>query len=199
MNQNTEIKTEETRSTKSSYRRGAEDGMYFGWILSAVVLSMMLTVRVPLLSLLSLALIAFVPFMTYIYIRRGVDQRGERGRFSEAWMHGISIFFFGALIMGVVMYVYLRFVDPGFMAVNVKQAVVVLRDSGTEESLNTARRLQYMVDHKMLPNAIEWTFGTMWLVIMTGTMLSMILAALAYNNRTKRSLRHGSDKAQADN
>lgn len=188
MNQDKETKADKTRSTKSSYRRGAEDGVYFGAILSAVVLSMLLTVRVPFLSLLSIVLIAFVPFMAYKYILRGVYQRGEQGRLSEAWMHGISIFFFGALIMGVVMYVYLRFVDPGFMAVNVKQAVVVLRDSGTEESLSTARRLQYMVDHKMLPNAIEWTFVTMWLVIMTGTMLSVILAAIAHSRRTRGSL-----------
>ena len=188
MNQDKETKADKTRSTKSSYRRGAEDGVYFGAILSAVVLSMLLTVRVPFLSLLSIVLIAFVPFMAYKYILRGVYQRGEQSRFSEAWMHGISIFFFGALIMGVVMYVYLRFVDPGYMAANVRQAVVVLRDSGTEESLSTARRLQYMVDHKMLPNAIHWTFGTMWLVIMTGTMLSIILAAIAHSRRTRGSL-----------
>lgn len=168
----------------SVYRRGAEDGLVFGAYLSAVVLSIMLTVHIPMLSLLSVVLIAGVPFLAYRYLRRGVRLRGNTERFFEVWMHGISLFFFGALIMGVVMYVYMRLLDPNYITANIKQAIIVLRDNGGD-GIETARKLQYMLDHKTLPGAIHLTFGTMWLVILSGSILTMLLSFIAIGSERR--------------
>lgn len=180
----------------SVYRRGAEDGLGFGIYLSFLMLAMMLTFHEPLLSLVSLAMIIGVPFLAYRSLRRGVRGRQYGGRFSEAWMHGISVFFFGALIMGLVMYVYIRFFDPDYIADNVRHAIVVLRDNPSADSMETARRLQMMIDKKLLPGPIQLVFATIWLVVFTGSLLSMLLSMIAINSERKRSIEKRSDNSE---
>lgn len=179
---------------RSVYRRGAEDGLWFGAYLSVLMLAILMTVHVELLSLLAVAMILGVPFLVYKTLRRGIADREDGGRFAEACMHGISIFFFGALIMGVAMYVYLRFADPSYLPTNIKQLIAALRQSGTAEDLETARQLQNMIDRKLLPGAIQMVFGTIWMVVFSGTMLTMLLSAFAINQERRRKIAAGTDK-----
>ncbi len=177
--------TSPNNTQASVYRRGAEDGLKLGIYFSVLIVSMLLTVKIAALSLVSLVLIAGVPFLCYRYIRRDVRCRPGGGRFSEAWMHGIAMFFFGALIMGVVMYLYLHFFDPSYIVTNVRQTIAVLRELGGDENIEMAKDLQQLIDLKLLPGTTQLVFSSIWLVVFTGSLLSMLLSAFAINNERR--------------
>jgi len=164
--------------------RGAEDGLVMGAYLSVLVLASMLTAQMPWLAFVAIALMLGVPFVTYRMICRGMD-RGFRTtqHFAASWMHGITIFIFGSLIMGVVMYVYLRFINPDYIASNWRLTIAVLNADTSGQSAETARALARMYDEKMLPSAIQMSFAMMWLVAFTGSILSLLLTALARRMR----------------
>ncbi len=169
----------QNNTSKSVYRRGAEDGLVLGIYLSVLLLASMLTVSYPMLSVVALVMMAGVPVVVYRMLSRGIASGAAVSRFSATWMHGISVFFFGALLMGVTMYVYLRFIDPQYIITNIRQTIHVLTLDGGEQSLDMARRLAYMIDHHKIPSAIQCVFALMWAVVFSGTMLSMILTAIA--------------------
>ncbi len=190
MVQNSENRITDTAGRPSVYRRGAEDGLVFGIYLAVLIVSMMLSVHFVALSLVAMALAIGVPVLVYRYMRRGVAGHPDGGRFAETCMHGISLFFFGALIMGVVMYVYLHFFDDTYIVDNMRRAIIMLKQSGSADNIALAHKLQNIIDHKLIPGVMQFVFTTIWFVVFTGSILSMLLAPMCISCARRRQRTH---------
>ena len=77
---------------QSPYRRGADDGLWFGLYLSVMFFSSILSGRVAMLSLLSLVLVVCVPVVIYFFMRAYDRRLGPAGTFPMLWMQGVVIF-----------------------------------------------------------------------------------------------------------
>ena len=162
----------------SPYRRGAEDGLSFGVYLAVMFFLPILAPGVPVLSMLSVLMMAGVPVLTYIYLSRYHRSLGVASQFSALWMQGLVIFFCGMLLCGAALTVYMRWINPGFIASQL-QALADLKgavpDSGLDDAADLASR---MLERNIVPQAIQVVVEMLMLAIVTGSLLSMLIAAV---------------------
>lgn len=157
------------------FRRGADDGWRMGLLMSAIFLAAAYSAQVPLLGLLSLLLMIAVPVVAYLWLRRDWLKWPRMRFFSAAWMQGICLFFFGSLILALVMFVFMKYIQPDFIDDSVHMAIDAYRTLGSPEALQMADLLQQMTDKHLLPSAISLSVSMIWSVTFTGSILSMVL------------------------
>lgn len=162
--------------TKSIYTRGAEDGAWMGLLFVAAATLQTAAHGALLPTLLADILLLAVPVLLWAMLRRSYRYDRCLTTFSGLWMHGIMIFLCGSLILGLVAFIYMRFINPGFIYAQARQAVELY--SQVPDFQTFAQTLQKAIDRKLLPSPITITFTIIWLGGFSGAMLSLIEAAI---------------------
>lgn len=170
--------TETDKKTPSVYQRGALDGWRMGLYLSAMFLSSAYSMEVPVLGILSMILMLAVPVVAYLWLQRDYRRYPSMRFFSAIWMHGICIFFFASVVMALIVYIFLRFIEPGFIVDNVRQVIEIYKSMKIPEATEIARTLQQMIDKHLLPSNGSVALSMVWTVTFFGSMLSLILTFL---------------------
>jgi hypothetical protein len=175
----------ETTTTPSVYKRGADDGWKLGIFMIVSFMSAAYSVHIPMLGLLSFAMAIAVPFVVYHMLKRDYLRYPDMNYFSAMWMHGIAAFFFGSLLLAAAIYVFLRFIEPSFIIDNLRTAIGVYRSLGMKEATEMADSLQMLIDKHMVPSAISFAVTSIWSVVFTGSMLSLLMTLLvrAFNRK----------------
>lgn len=174
----------ESIKAKSPFRRGADDGIIMGLLLVAVFFTGTLSFSHTLASdLTPILMLAGVPLLTYFLLRRSYVRDNGMTLFSSLWMQGIVTFFCGSLILAIVMYVYMRWGNPGFM----REMVIRMSEfydsmPETPQSREVSQIFHTMLDENVFPSAINVAIESIWLGVFSGSLLSM-LAALAARAR----------------
>lgn len=171
---------------KSVYQRGANTGFYFGLYLSALFFAMAYSMMVPGLSLLALVMMAAVPVIIYKCLRRMYVEEKGYSLLSGLWMYGIVIFFCGSLIAAAVSAIFLKWIHPGFMTEQIALSIDMLKSSGLKDGESMAEMLQLISDKGMIPGPAEVSIRTITFSVFTGSILSLIMAALAMARGYKR-------------
>ena len=165
-------------NNKSVYAVGARQGLWAGVWFSAIFL-LQTMFNTSLFALLCANLMALaVPIILYSLLRNRYRAGGCEASFSEVWMHGIMIFICGSVIMALVSYVFLRFVDPDFLYRETGKLVEMYRSLDNATTSQIADTLEEMRAQKLLPSAIQSAFSFLWIGGFTGSILSLIEAAL---------------------
>lgn len=174
---------------QSPYRRGADDGFIFGLYLTAMFLASIFSGAVPLLSLVSLALMAGVPGVIYMFMKRYDRRTGMTASFPMFWMQGVMIFFCGMLIAGTVLVVYMKWLSPDFVLRQL-QAVAAMKGSTPGSVMDEAASVaSSMIENNFIPTPIAIVTELIMLAIVTGSILSIILGAiLTLRRRATRPL-----------
>lgn len=170
----------------SPYRRGANDGFYFGLYLTVMFFAIVISVKVSVFSLLAFAMMLFVPFLIYRWLRRSYVEDKGRSQLSALWMQGIVIFACGSLIAGVVATIYLKWIDPDFIVNRLNEAIELYKDSDWPQGREIATVMQEMIDYNFVPSAIAIIFEMIWLSIFSGSLLSLLMSLLARARRVER-------------
>lgn len=163
---------------KSIYRRGADDGFWMGIYLSVLCVALFSSVHSLLSGLLALVMMAAVPVIIFFMLRRSYRSDNCMTQFSGLWLHGICIFFFGSLLMALTAYVYLRFIEPGYINNTVNMAKEMYMTIDTPDAQEMAGILQKAQDSHLLPTAGATAVQIIWLGVFSGSVLSMILSLI---------------------
>ena len=163
---------------ESPYRRGADDGLRFGLYLGVMFFASIFSTSFPLLSLLSLAM-----------MRRYERSLGPAASFAMLWMQGVVIFFCGMLVAGAALTVYMRWIEPGYLAGQLA-ALAALEGTmpGTfvDEAASVAAE---MIEARFIPSAVSVVVELIMLSIVTGSALTVCLSALMSLRRRKTNLK----------
>lgn len=165
-------------SYKSPYRRGADDGLWFGLCLSLIFIGSVLSQSYDIFGPITLGLMISVPVLVYMALRRTfVAENGATG-LSALWMQGIMMFLCGALLAGAVSVVYLKWINPHYISDLVTAAIEAYRSVGDESMDKLADGLQMMVDAGAVPSAPSLVFATIWSTVLSGSILSLIIGLI---------------------
>lgn len=174
---------------ESPYRRGADDGLRFGLYLGVMFFASIFSTSFPLLSLFSLAMIVAVPGVVYAMMRRYERSLGPAASFAMLWMQGVVIFFCGMLVAGAALTVYMRWIEPGYLAGQLA-ALAALEGTmpGTfvDEAASVAAE---MIEARFIPSAVSVVVELIMLSIVTGSALTVCLSALMSLRRRKTNLK----------
>lgn len=116
-----------------------------------------------------------VPFVAYRLMARRYRVMDCRASFSEVWLHGILLFLFSSILMALVVYLYIRFLNPGFLAHQVAAAIEVYRAAGLEDM---ASQMEGIAGAGALPSAIQFALLIMWVGSFSGSVLSLLEAGI---------------------
>ena len=171
----------------SPYRRGADDGLPFGILLSAMFFAAVFSTAVPLLSVVSMILFLSVPFIIYTFLRRSYINDLYTTQLSSLWMQGIMTFLCGCLISGLAAVIYLKWINPDFIADRVQEAIDFYSESGWKQGEEMADMLRRMVSAHIIPTPIQIVIEMIWLGVFSGSLLSLLMAVLARARGEKKS------------
>ncbi len=162
--------------TKSIYTRGAEDGAWMGLLFVVATTLQTASQGTVIPNLVANIILLAVPAVLWFMLRRSYRYDRCLTTFSGLWMHGIMTFLCGSLILGLVAFLYMRFINPGFIYAQARLAVELY--SQVPDFENFAATLQKAIVRKLLPSPMTITFTIIWLGGFSGAMLSLIEAAL---------------------
>lgn len=172
---------------KSVYKLGASDGLWIGLAMSVCVFCMIFSVKIPFLSLVSLALIIATPYLAWRFLRKRWIDGEVPPTFSAVWLHGICIFLFGALIMAFTMYVSLRHLSPGWIENQLLTAAERL--AMEPATAHHAKTIHAIIQQGQLPSPIDTSISMIWLVAFTGSVWSMIFSFILTRTGRFKALR----------
>lgn len=170
----------------SPYRRGATQGMLFGIYLSILFLASVYSVSYPLMGLIGMLLIVGVPFYIFRCLRATFVADGGLTPFSSLWMQGIMVFMCGSLIQGAVAVVYLKWIDPAFIITQLRSVISFYEGLPSPEAKEMAKVLSNMIETNLVPSAASMVMEIIFLSVFSGSLLSLVMSALARIGRVKR-------------
>lgn len=174
----------------SPYRRGADDGFIFGIYLSLMFFSGIFSSHLPLLGLLSFALMAGVPAIIYYFIRRYDRDLSECATFAMMWMLGVVIFVCGILISGTLLLIYMKWIQPDFILNQLEGLVEFGRLYPGTAMAEAAGIAEQMIEANFIPSAMAVVSEFIMLAVVTGSILSITISALfALRHKTSRRRR----------
>lgn len=171
---------------RSVYHIGATNGVTIGLLLSAMFLTQSYGLHNLILLLIGDILMLAVPFVTYRLLVRDHDRYSYMRSVSAVWLDGIVSFICGSLILALVMYIFLRFLQPGFTAEQIKNVAGLYRELKTSQGDAMAKAMEQLIATHQVPSPIQLSFSMLWLTSFAGAMLSMLLAlVIRYITRRK--------------
>lgn len=170
---------------KSIYARGADDGLWMGLCLMLAFLLMAFSLVFPLLNLGALALMLSVPFVTYYFLRRTHLAAHGLTSFSALWMQGITMFACGSLLLGLCSYVYMRWVDPGFMGRALQMGIDYYSELPSESAQGLTEELKMIAESGAMPPVSTIVLAWMWMAMFGGSVLSMVVAGIVKSRRVR--------------
>lgn len=176
---------------QSPYSRGAEDGFLMGLYFILIFFGPILSSAIPMLSVVSLLMIVMVPLVVWRLMIRYSRREGYTATFPMLWMQGVMMFGCGMLIAGALLVVYMKWIVPDFVASQIAQ-LAAMADTAEEGSFlaKSAETARQMLDARFIPSATDIVVEFFLLAIVTGSVLSMTLAAvIAASNRRRLTSR----------
>lgn len=136
----------------------------------------MLGVSMPFFSSIYWGMSLCVPFIAYYLTKRYRADIGGKIGFFHAWQFGVLVYFFAALIVSLMHYVFYRYVaDPMLLSNTLHQTVLLLKEmNASDDILNSVDSLQ-LTPIRM---AIQGIFNN----VFYGIVLSIPVAALVCRN-----------------
>lgn len=163
---------------KSIYARGADDGLWLGIIFAGIFMMFVWSLKLPLLNIAGLTLMLYVPAYAWRRLRRTHVACHGITTVSSLWMQGIVMFACASLIFGAGALVYLRFADPDFIMRVLRMGQEYFAAAGTRESAAFADEIGAMIANGLVPRTSDFVLSWMWTCLLTGSILSLLLAML---------------------
>lgn len=171
--------------TESPYRRGAEDGLRFGAYLGVMFFASIFSSALPLLSVLSMAMMIAVPGIAYALMRRYQSRLGAEASFALLWTHGVMLFLGGSLVAGAALAVYMKWIEPDFVYTQL-ESLAAMQGKMPGTFVDTAAEMaSSMIEARFIPSAISIVTEIIMLGVVTGSALTMILSAILLMKRRK--------------
>lgn len=164
---------------KTVFQCGAENGISFGFFLSAIFFALVYGASSTLLSFFGIVLIFCIPVVLFRYMRRYYASHLSTSPFSTLWTLGSLTFLCGALICAVVSYIWLEYVLPGFIYEQAQNTLAAYESIPELKNHEFTRALRMAVEDKILPSPIEFVLQMLWFTFTSGVILSLIVAPFA--------------------
>ena len=167
---------ESGQKVKNIYARGADDGLWTGLYVTAIFALTVFSQSHPAAALPVMALMFGMPFLTYRFLLRTHTAAHGMSVFSALWMQGITMFACASLISGCAAYCYLRWVNPRYILDVLTVVADVYAESPQESAQALAEECAMIVRNGAVPPASSVVMSLMWMVMFSGSVLSMVCA-----------------------
>lgn len=160
---------------KNIYTLSAELGVPFGILLSLLAVSLVFSVKVPMLSILTVLLLMAAPVVLCIFQRKRFVALDGFALYSELWILAIFTTMGGSLIMALVSYLTISYILPDFLY----DLMRIFIDNWPDLSQDTIQTCEKAISQRALPTALEFCMMLFWLFTFLGCVGGAITAFIA--------------------
>jgi hypothetical protein len=164
---------------KTLMRRGAQSGLVMGGYFILLFAAMILSYSSHVAGLLSMIMFLATPFLAYRRLRQSFISLHGLTTFAALWLEGIVMMACGALLLALASFIFFRFISPNFIPQQVEMMSSFYSAMPDQEFQQLGATLRKALDQHLLPRPIEVAMSLAWLTAFTGSILSLILAAIA--------------------
>jgi len=156
---------------KVKYKFAADYGLILGGYIAFFYCLQLLFGANAVVSLLNFIGMIGTPFLCYQLVKYYRD-KGCNGfiNFAQAWSFGIWLFLFAGLIMAVVYFVHLQWIDPAYMTNIFNQTLDAL------EKMNYDQKMMDTLASTPIPTPIQIVVTYLFLYVIGGALLFLLLA-----------------------
>ena len=159
------------------YKRASTDGIIMGACFIGFFACSMLSSSSLILSLLGFVLMCTPPFLLYFLLRRSHVSVGGRLSYGQLWIEGTLTMVLGSVFLAIVTFIYLRWVNPTFLADQITASVEILDKLGPDyEPLSEA--MNTMLADGELPSAVQVAGSLIQSAFLSGAVVAAIVAAI---------------------
>lgn len=162
---------------KSVYILGAEDGALLGLIMSATIVLFGAATYAAWLAFPALLFAIAVPVYVYFCLGR-TFKNDSKSSLSALWLQGICMFFFGALEMAVVIYVFLKWITPEFIMQQLDTVINLYNSIDDPQAVAIADTFEKIKEAGVIPSPLDVALEMIYFAVFSGSILSLIYAAL---------------------
>ena len=168
---------------KSIYKYAAEAGVPVGVYLTLMAACFFFSMELPILSLLIFPLALGFPFYLGYFVRKIGKLQPSYMKFSSLWLGGIYTVIFGTLICMFFSSIYVVFFNQGFVNSYCVNIIETLESSPVASEYEASvEMLKRMIDLRLLPSAMDFVISLGWFTCFSGSILSLIIAAIISRN-----------------
>lgn len=169
-------------------------GMSFGifWIFK--YLFFILSLQVAFMGVVYWGMSVTVPYLAYIVTKKYKQVIGGRISFFHAWQFGILLYFFAALIVSLIHYIFYQFIAPSdYIASSYKQAFELMKTANLDATMMET------LSNMKTPSAISMTIQGILNNIFFGIILSIPVAAIVCRGYNSSEPSQQKDTENTDN
>lgn len=163
---------------KSVYTAGAEDGLVMGPLMALTAICWGASTYHPFCVIPAVVLAVAVPVFAYLFLARTYKAQPEVSTFSALWLQGICLFFFGALIMAVVVYGVIRLWCPTFMVDQITNFISLYSAVDDPVARQSVEMMETLLREGALPSPIEIVLELIYGAVFSGSLLSMVFSLI---------------------
>lgn len=162
---------EQVNPIKVKYKFAADYGLILGGYIAFFYCLQLLFPANIAVGLLNSVGFFGTPFVCYQLVKRYRD-KGCNGfiSFGQAWSFGVWLFLFAGLIMAVVYFVHLQWLDPNFVSNTFNQFFQSL------EQMNYDQKMMDTLTSTPLPTPIQFVVAGLFTYIIGGAILFLIVS-----------------------
>ena len=166
-----------------------QDGFFLALLWIASFASYILGITNQILAMLALMLALMTPFFVAGRLRKFRDE-GRDGliSFARSYAYTILVFFYGAVLLAVVQYLYFAFVDNGYLLNAFTKAV----SSEEGQQLIQQYGMTQMVDDSLAEMSsirpIDYALNILTINIMLGFVLGVPIGLLSYRTHKQEMI-----------
>lgn len=163
--------------TPSVLKRGANDGVFFGIYLSAMVALTVYSDVLALAGILSMLMFFAAPVVLFMLMWRDVRRNPHIENYSSIVLHGMITSICASLLVAVVAYLLLRFARPTYIAENIEAAKQVFQSMGKQQAAQFRALVREAGEAGAL-SATSFAMSYMWCYAFLGAIGSLINALI---------------------
>ena len=133
----------------------------------------------PLMAFISILFIISLPIFVFFMAKRFKDSLEELPlSFSMGWMFIFLTFFYASLPEALFSYVYLQYINPGFIFEQVETASKIFSEMPSLEGNGFVEKLMENMEAAPSPTPIQYSLQLIFNNMFYGSILAIIIAAI---------------------
>lgn len=165
---------------------GADNGLRFGVYLSLIYAAMIGSAFMPVANLIMLVLLVGVPFFVFRLLSADYRRAAGGHNLAAVWLNGMMTFICGGLLASLVLFVYLRWVNPGFLSMQWDMIVNGFASSPDPSLREFSEQCRAAAENGFQVSPIIFSMSLLWMVAFAGTLTSLVLAVIIALRGRKR-------------
>ena len=162
----------------ASLQTAARCGLLTGIAAAVAIAATFYSFGRPLMLVIAVAGYVGVPVILWRALSSVMGRTDGEASFAHLWRTGTLTMAAGGLVLAILAFVFLKWIDPGFLAGLIEHINRIYTDLGTAEATEKLAELNRTIRENGMPTAAGVALQMFVSTVLSGTIAAIVMAAL---------------------